>query len=434
MPNIFRRKGATNYYARFQLKGRDFVFSTGTTKRSEALTSMRQMIAEKRGTLTITEAFDSLLRVMDRQDAQATSDSQKRNLLSQRQDMARKILGTRAVKLAFDNAWQAWLDSPRKRNPGATTIQNYRSQWDRFAKWAKIQKVIYLHEVTAASGEEYASDLWKSKVSPNTYNQHLNFLRGLFRALVNVAGLTVNPWEGIPTLSPERESRRMLTAGELRKVCKAATGDMRYMFGIGLYTGMRLGDVVTLQWDAIKQTEGFIEIMPMKTRRLKKRVRIPIHPVLNALLLQLSSYTGSQAYLFPNTRSAYLHDRSALSQQVQTLFKSCGIVTNEVSVSDHRRRAIVRVGFHSLRHSFVSLCAANRVPQVAIMELVGHGSPAMTALYSHAGDEQKVTAIAGLPEFKFGKSKIFELEKGGQNIGLIGNRHLQDKESPPKTS
>ncbi len=62
---------------------------------------------------------------------------------------------------------------------------------------------------------------------------------------------------------------------------------------------------------------------------------------------------------------------------------------------------VCRVGFHSLRHSFVSLCAANRVPQVAIMELVGHGSPAMTALYSHAGDEQKLKAITALPTVSF---------------------------------
>jgi len=83
------------------------------------------------------------------------------------------------------------------------------------------------------------------------------------------------------------------------------------------------------------------------------------------------------------------------------LFESCGIQTTEAPTNGHRRKRIVRVGFHSLRHSFVSLCAANRVPQVAIMELVGHGSPAMTALYSHAGDEQKAKAIAALPAFTF---------------------------------
>lgn len=94
-----------------------------------------------------------------------------------------------------------------------------------------------------------------------------------------------------------------------------------------------------------------------------------------------------------------------MSKRVQTFFGECGIKTTEKPRNGHRKKAIVRVGFHSLRHSFVSLCAANRVPQVAIMELVGHGSPAMTNLYSHAGDEQKVNAIAALPDVGVAKRK-----------------------------
>ena len=35
------------------------------------------------------------------------------------------------------------------------------------------------------------------------------------------------------------------------------------------------------------------------------------------------------------------------------------------------------------------------------MELIGHGSPAMTRLYSHAGSEQKARAIAALPTISF---------------------------------
>jgi len=116
-------------------------------------------------------------------------------------------------------------------------------------------------------------------------------------------------------------------------------------------------------------------------------------------LKELRSRAGQSEHLFPADRDAYLKDRSAVTQRFQALLDSCGIQTTEAPTNGHRRRAIIRVGFHSLRHSFVSLCAANRVPQVAIMELVGHGSPAMTALYSHAGDEQKAKAIAALPVF-----------------------------------
>ena len=41
------------------------------------------------------------------------------------------------------------------------------------------------------------------------------------------------------------------------------------------------------------------------------------------------------------------------------------------------------------------------VPQAAVQELVGHSSPAMTALYTHAGDELKAQAVAALPAMSF---------------------------------
>ena len=91
-----------------------------------------------------------------------------------------------------------------------------------------------------------------------------------------------------------------------------------------------------------------------------------------------------------------------MSRKIQKHFRNCGIETSESTGNDHRRNRITRVGFHSLRHSFVSLCAASGVPQVAIQDLISHDSPAMTAIYSHSNDEQKASAIAALPAIDFG--------------------------------
>lgn len=44
----------------------------------------------------------------------------------------------------------------------------------------------------------------------------------------------------------------------------------------------------------------------------------------------------------------------------------------------------MRVGFHSLRHSFVSLCAKAKTPLHVVQKLVGHGSPLLTSdVYLH---------------------------------------------------
>lgn len=401
MATVIRRKDSPNWFARFAVDGKDYTVSTGTTNKREAEGIMRRLLAEKKGTFSIADWFDGLVKELDRQIREAASETRQRELLATRQDMARRLMGAQVEKLPLSDVWQAWLDNPKKRNPGPVTIQNYRSEWERFYAWAEGQHVRFLHEVTPVKAEDYAEELWKSGVSPSTYNQHVTFLRGLFRVLKTKAGLVSNPWDELTMMPLEREGRRMFTPEELTKVCRTATGSLRYMIALGLYTGMRLGDVVTLRWDAIHADQGFIEIMPMKTRRMNKKVRLPIHPVLEALLNEIRATSGQGEHLFPADREAYLKDRSAITQRFQALLRSCGIQTTEAPTNGHRRKRIVRVGFHSLRHSFVSLCAANRVPQVAIMELVGHGSPAMTALYSHAGDEQKAKAIAALPAFEF---------------------------------
>jgi integrase len=225
----------------------------------------------------------------------------------------------------------------------------------------------------------------------------------MFTVLKTRAGLATNPWDEMPAQDSETEGRRNFTSEELEKVCAKAEGTLRYWICIGLYTGLRLGDVVTLKWDEIDFRSHRITRRPSKTRRKDKVLTIPLHPVLESMLKELKRTADKgDSHLF--AEDAERHQRgqsSTITQLIQEHFRKCGIETTESADDLHRKKAIVRVGFHSLRHSFVSLCAANRVPQVAIQELVGHGSPAMTALYSHAGDEQKEQAIAALPDMSF---------------------------------
>ena len=63
------------------------------------------------------------------------------------------------------------------------------------------------------------------------------------------------------------------------------------------------------------------------------------------------------------------------TSEIQAFFESCGIKTTEDIGDGHRRRAIVRVGFHSLRHTFVSLCAKAGAPLHVVQKLVRPWQP-----------------------------------------------------------
>lgn len=392
MPQVFKRPRSKNYYARFQLGGRDYCITTGKSKKSEALAELTRLVDVANGSASLEKCCDSLVNLIER--LPLTEQDVKRRA------MARRILQGSATKVSLAKTWETWIANPKKGNPGAGTLDRYDCYWNRFKDWAEKQGLAYLHEVAPAHVEDYAADLWHSRVTAGTYNAHTSFLRSMFGVLRTKSGLVTNPWHEIPRMDVAREGRRQLTPDELAKVCGSAQGSLRYMFGIGLYTGMRLNDVVHLRWDEIDFKHGVIEHMPSKTRRKNKKLRLPVHPVLEVLLKELRQ-TAKGPLLFPVEAELYDRDGGALSKRIQSFLKGCGITTVEKAEGGHRQRAIVRVGFHSLRHSFVSLCAANRVPQVAIMELVGHGSPAMTALYSHAGEEQKAKAIAALPALVF---------------------------------
>jgi integrase len=223
----------------------------------------------------------------------------------------------------------------------------------------------------------------------------------MFKVLHRVASVELNPFEDIRQRDSATESRRSFTINELETIFSESKGDLRYLIALGVFTGMRMGDCVCLRWDEVDLKAGLIRHVPFKTRRKGKEVVVPIHAMLAPMLEKLRQRRRGK-YLFPDLVKTYERDPSAVSKIFSKFLRDqCRIKTNEAadSVSDQRKNAVSRVGFHSLRHSFVSLCAAEGVPQVVLRELVGHGSPAMTAVYSHSNLEQRTKAIAGLPSF-----------------------------------
>lgn len=47
---------------------------------------------------------------------------------------------------------------------------------------------------------------------------------------------------------------------------------------LGLYTGLRLGDIAKLKWGMVDFAEGTLRLMPAKTRKKKRMICIPFHP------------------------------------------------------------------------------------------------------------------------------------------------------------
>jgi integrase len=306
---------------------------------------------------------------------------------------------------SIGQAWSDFLASPNRPDTGDSTLRQYEFQWQAFADWMKEKHpdTLTLRDVSKEIAEEYASSLNHGKFSPSTYNKHLNLLTLVFRVLKHKAKLTSNPWE-----SPKRggylqrkrmvtNSRRELTIDELRNVCQTATGELRTLLALGIYSGLRLGDCAMLRWSEVDLPRGMIRRIPNKTaRRNPKPVIIPIHPILRDMLSE-TPLNKRREYVLPKMAALYAHSVCTVTDRVQRHFKACGITLHKPGTGMDGKRAVIEVGFHSLRHTFVSLCRESNAPLAVVESIVGHSNPAMTRHYTHVGELAAGRAVALLP-------------------------------------
>ncbi len=337
---------------------------------------------------------------------------------------AARLESVPGVKIA--DAFDAYERTPRTMRPdsGDATLEQYAFQWGRFARWIgeNHPEAVTLRDVTEDHAAAYAADLQAAGLSGGTVNKHVGLLRLVFRVLRKQAGITADPWGDIRPAKHRAKGRRELSTVELRRVCDEASGELRPLLALGLYTGMRLADCALLRWDEIDDAQGVIMATPQKTARTSgKQVRLPIHASLREILQALPR---AGEYVLPETATDYQARRDYVTDKIQRHFRACGIDVHaagtggqierdgagapvrddagRVQIVDTGKRAVVAVGFHSLRHSFVSMCRAAGVPLSVVESLVGHSNPNMTRLYTHTSGGAAEQAIAGLPSFTGG--------------------------------
>lgn len=395
MGRLIHKAGSPFLIARFYANGKDVSRSTKTADRKEAAKLLRRWEAAARGERALSEDFRAVLQGLTSLEAEAKDDHVAlAEIKRQRQSMAAQILRETGGGVALADAWQLWTDTPRKRIPKACTMASYKAEWKRFAEWCAKRGIKDLREIGAVEVEDYTRDLARVGLAPRSYNGHVKFLRSFFRALRLRAGLVDNPFDTAVLMEGVTLSRRELTQEELATVFAKATGSKRVMIAVGVFTGLRLGDVCRLKWTSISFEKNAMTVVPGKTERKGRIVTIPLHPTLG-LILQAWRIESPDQEVFPAEAAQYARDAALVSNNFQELFKACGITTTEKVVG--RKLPRVLVSFHSLRHSFVSLAAAAGAPQHVIQALVGHGSPAMTSHYTHVDADQRRKAIEALP-------------------------------------
>lgn len=368
-------KRGDTFTARWVVDGKVYTRSTGEGDRRKAMDKLKEYL----------EPFAF------------KKDAQKLTAIASQIEGAEAKAEALLPALSLLNSFTAYVNSPNRPDSGARTLGDYESQFNTFISWVNknYPEITELRQITQEVAYKFAGHIGAT-MSANRFNKYVVFFRCFWKSMLKHpdARLKVNPWLDIQNKTVVTHSRRELTVEELTRLIEASKGEMRLLLAIGIYTGLRLSDASCLNWGSVDMVKGVIKLIPSKTARTsKKEVRIPIHKILFGLLQQCPE-EKRKGYVMPNIAERYHAFNGALSKDIKDLFESVDIKT---SSEGKGKRQQADCGFHSLRHTFVSLCASGGVSQSIVQELVGHGSPAMTAHYSHITMDSAKGAIATLP-------------------------------------
>lgn len=255
----------------------------------------------------------------------------------------------------------------------------------------------------------------KGGLSPKTIKNIHNMLHEALEQAIKNDLLLKNPCKMITLPKRTQKEMRVLSIEEQEQL----TGIARYeRLGLGiilvLFTGVRIGELLAIQWKDIDFENGILSIN--KTiNRLKNYDPESIHK---------TSIVIGETKTVKSNRKVPLHDImvEALKKhkiaQLEEKLKAGGIyedhgfvIANELgkpieprTYQDFFHRLVKKAGmtkanFHSLRHTFATRALERGIPAKTVSEILGHTTVSITLdLYSHCLMVHKKESIEKLAD------------------------------------
>ena len=369
--SLFNKNGY--WYVRWMVNGKVYTKSTGTKSYREAQKRQKEIVAP----------FAS------RREEEAIRAFQ------------RKLEGISRRRYSFDEAWTEFSECRHLASERDETLQ--KGRWRKFVAWMSENHPA----VTRIDGVDktHAMGFLKSledSVEPKTYNEYKALFAQVWSELKESAGLKNNPWKSIKSLPAKGSTipQRKLTNEELEKLVQflknECSPEIRRFFLLGIYTGLRSNDCALLDWKNVDFKADRIILKPRKTAQYGTTVRVPIFPELKKEF-ERTPPDKRVGLILPTIADQFDRRQSTVSRWIRDTFEGAGIKTFGSELRNGRR--VKEVGFHSLRHTFISVCALHGVPISIVQSIVGHSSPRMTEEYAQVNDKDLDRVLDVFPSF-----------------------------------
>jgi integrase len=315
-------------------------------------------------------------------------------------DIRNKTEAEKRLTLFISDRERGKLNLPRKK--AILTLAEYAGVYLGFYKAAK-ENTRLAKERSIRTLVSYLGDYTLNKVTPfviekfridrrekdgvkdGSINDDVVILSHLFTTAIKAGILDKNPCKDIKRLKVAQTRDKVLTNEEVSLLFEKLHGKDRFMILTGLFTGMRLNEVLRLKWTDIDFAKGLITFTQSKTNKLV------VMPLSSYLAKAFREYKTSHTcdYLFESRKITHAMV-NRYSKHFSALFKQLGIDN---------------FTFHNLRHSFASMQSDTGADIVTTKELLGHSDITTTMRYSHKQIDVKRNAIERITDHILGIDK-----------------------------
>ncbi len=281
-----------------------------------------------------------------------------------------------------------WLSSYIKPLRRESTYERYQEVLKRHV-YPVIGK-IPLDQIKRANIRDLLLDLHVKGLSRSTVSFMRNVISGPMTYAVDAELIPTNPAAGlIKSLHIEQDKRghlSPLTREEVDLFLKTCSEhfERHYPFFLCAFrTGMRLGELLALQWGDVDWNGKFIEV-----KRSYKRKRLSSTKTGKARRVDMSDHLIEtlRALLVTRKKEALRMGRSELTEGI---FYRGEVPMEQNYIRRVFKRILLKAGlreirFHDIRHTFASLLLSDGTTPVYVKEQMGHSSIQMTVdIYGH---------------------------------------------------
>ncbi len=265
------------------------------------------------------------------------------------------------------------------------SASHYRDYVCMARRWAQRWEDRTCGEITQKDMEEFV--LERSKVSPDTANKEIRYLRATFNFGKKRKWILENPVDGLPFLPVEKTVRYVPPPEDIEKVLAVANPETRdYLLTIWETMG-RMSEINRLTWDDVDFEGRYVVLYTRKKKggHLTPRKVWMTDTLQEILTRRYAERDETKPWVFWHVyrcRKTGERREGPYRDRKSTMKTLC------------RKAGVRYFRFHPLRHSGASVMDNNNVPIGVIQSILGHENRATTEVYLHRIGQAERDAMA----------------------------------------